>query len=551
MATRFLPIELQDPDLFGVRLSGGVGRADKDNLLDMVQKCLAKGKVNLVLDLSELSSIGGGGARILAEFQTELQKHDGEAVVVGASAVVRKFLAPKFEKLPLRYFVTVEDADQYFHADTYDYVKELALAEKKTAEVSPEKPSPVSADTDEEQEIGAIGFMEDAEELDCEGEDILAEVNDEPDGTADEAPVVTKNEGSAAVNDVLEEFNGPTEDEAPVKKGREKKHTYTSLPEAVAALGKWSEFEGHDEFGKALGNLLFSHGLAHDSLLLTVRDGVLVDSNSDWALDVEGDLAQQAAELAAPMTMLDIHMQNLTDRESSLLEAVTPDMILPIMRGEQLSALLLLNRGGDGTEYSVAEHFALELLMRILVESQGRGETTNVDDHRPTTLDGGLRRTDSSAKDVLRPALEVGRDDSMAETLLELALNLPDADDRPHFWRLFLRHVWDVLPIMSLSYLAPKMHRAQVIAGDSDKWQGMKMGEDKLQHFFRSLERPMEVAHLPTFFKGVKTPLTRTGAEWIVSLKWDQEFLGTVFVALENSEEIDGPQELLEEVFTE
>ncbi len=97
MATRFESIELNNPDLFGVRLNGAVGRSDKENLLELVEKCLANGKVKLVLDLSELSSIGGGGAKILANFQKELQAQGGEAVVAGAGETVRQFLAPKFD----------------------------------------------------------------------------------------------------------------------------------------------------------------------------------------------------------------------------------------------------------------------------------------------------------------------------------------------------------------------------------------------------------------------------------------------------------------------
>ena len=445
----------------------------------------------------------------------------------------------------------MNDADELFNDETYNFEQVLAAGEIKAA---PPEDAPVPAwkkDDGDDQEIGAIGFMDDAEDLVPDGDELLPVDENRYPTSQEEASSPAVSEGSAAVNDVLEEFNGPSEAKAPAKKGRTQKYTYTSLPEAVAALGNWSEFEGHDQFGKALGNLLFSHGLAHDSLLLTVRDGVLIDSNGDWAIDVDGDLAQQAAEIAAPMTMLDIHMQNLTDRESSLLEEVTPDMILPLMRGDKLSALLLLNRGGEESEYSVAEHFALELLMRILVENQGRNEETLPVDHRPTTMHGGLRRSGAAGDDDLRATLAVGRDDSMAETLLELALNLPDADDGPHFWRLFLRHVWDVLPIKNLSFLAPKLHRAQIIAGDSDKWQGIHLGDDKLQHFFRSLERPMEVANLPTFFKGVKTPLARTGAQWIVSLNWDDEFLGTVFVSIDESCESENPQEFLEEILTE
>ncbi|RLA36568.1 MAG: hypothetical protein DRQ64_10005, partial [Gammaproteobacteria bacterium] len=560
MATRFLPIELKNTDLFGVRLSGAVSRTDKQNLLDLGAKCLDNGKTNLVLDLSELSSIGGGGARILADLQKQLIDSGGEVVVAGAGATVRQFIAPKFAGLPLRFFQSVQDADDYFHADNYDFEAleaEATAADAVTSE--PEVPEAANANSASEDEIGAIGFMEDADETVPEGDDLLAAGSlDETLAAAavetpapDPAPDTESREGSLAVNEVLEEFNGPTEEESVVSPARRRGHQYTSLPEAVAALGNWSEYEGHEEFAKSLGNLMFSHGLADDSLLLTVQDGVLIDAHGDWALDVSGDLASQIVDIAAPMTMLDVHMQNLSDRESSLLEAITPDIILPIMRGDQLSAILMLNRDGEENDYSVAEHFALELLMRVLVENQGREADSEGDSHRAADMSGGLNSPAGGGDEDPKKSQPAASEESLSEILLGLALNLPDADDRPHFWRLFARHVWDVLPLKNLAFLAPKMHRAQIIAGDSDHWRGVNLGEKKLQHFFQSMERPVEVAYLPTFFKEIKSSLTMTGSQWIIGLSWDQEFLGTVFISMDNEFQVAEPRELLEEVFAE
>ena len=108
MATRFQPLNLTDSRLFGIRLSGIIGRSDKSNLLDLADRCLKKNKVNLILDLSDLSSMGGGGAVILADLQGRLNESGGEAVFVGAGEVVRRFLKLKFEDLPLRFFDTVK-----------------------------------------------------------------------------------------------------------------------------------------------------------------------------------------------------------------------------------------------------------------------------------------------------------------------------------------------------------------------------------------------------------------------------------------------------------
>ena len=69
MAISYQPLDLTDQDLFGIAMSGTVGRPDKQKLLDLADACLERGKLRLIMDLSELSAIGGGGAKILAEFQ--------------------------------------------------------------------------------------------------------------------------------------------------------------------------------------------------------------------------------------------------------------------------------------------------------------------------------------------------------------------------------------------------------------------------------------------------------------------------------------------------
>ena len=97
MATRFNPLNLNSPQLFGIGLSGIIGRSDKSNLLDLAERCLDKGKVHLILDLSGLSSMGGGGAIILADFQRRLNSEGGEAVFVGAGEVVRHYLTEEIQ----------------------------------------------------------------------------------------------------------------------------------------------------------------------------------------------------------------------------------------------------------------------------------------------------------------------------------------------------------------------------------------------------------------------------------------------------------------------
>jgi len=102
MAIRYTPLELDEPQLFGIGLSGTVSRADKQNLLSLADRCLERGKLHVILDMTGLTALGGGGARVLADFQLSLTSRSGEAVFVGAGTTVRRFLRQRFDDLPLQ-----------------------------------------------------------------------------------------------------------------------------------------------------------------------------------------------------------------------------------------------------------------------------------------------------------------------------------------------------------------------------------------------------------------------------------------------------------------
>jgi len=69
MAIRYTPLELDEPQLFGIGLSGTVSRADKQNLLSLADRCLDRGKLHVILDMTGLTALGGGGARVVTSGQ--------------------------------------------------------------------------------------------------------------------------------------------------------------------------------------------------------------------------------------------------------------------------------------------------------------------------------------------------------------------------------------------------------------------------------------------------------------------------------------------------
>ena len=110
MATHFETLTLDRPDLFGVKLSGTVSPSDRGRLRELAEKCLEHEQVRVIIDLSGLGALGGGGATALADFQSQLLQAGGGCIFVGVGEVMRHFLEQKFVDVPLVVHQDVEAA---------------------------------------------------------------------------------------------------------------------------------------------------------------------------------------------------------------------------------------------------------------------------------------------------------------------------------------------------------------------------------------------------------------------------------------------------------
>ncbi|MBK8166975.1 MAG: HD domain-containing protein [bacterium] len=548
MAIRFTPLELEEPHLFGVGLSGTVARADKQNLLALADRCLERGKLHVVLDMTELGALGGGGALVLADFQLSLTSRGGEAVFVGAGVTVRRFLQQRFDDLPLRYFPDVATAQARFSDEGYHWDPD---AEESAADSVTDDRGADEAIGASTADVGAIAAFDD-EELAVE----LDAASPQGAQVGSDSPVVAvADEARDAVQDVLDEFNGRDEEEVAGPGGRRKDHHYTSLAEAAAELGRWKPGEGDADFAVAVRNLLFSHGLADDAVLLTRSEDLLQDAHCQWAVPADGSLAAQLLEASGPLTMLDIADADLLPAEAELLENLTPDLLLPIRTDGQLVASLLLVRGEGESEYTVAEHFALELLMRLLadalampaVPATATSSQTTTDRHAAEPAPGVSEFSQTGRPWCAADAHEEALDDA----LMQLALKLPEASDVQHFWRLLARHVWPVLPLRGVGFLAPDAARPQVLVGDTAAWDRLDLGDTKLRHFLRQMEMPVRATNLPNFFRQTRESLLEAGVDWIVGLRWQDEFLGSALLGLEPSFPGQDLPPVLTEIFGE
>jgi len=590
MALTFQPLKCDRPDLFGVALGGSYGRGDKDHLLDLARKCLDKGRVHVLLDVSGLKNLGGGGASACAAFQKLLVGAGGGAVFVGANETILKYLAAKFEGLELVHHpdlaaamdamsVTAEDAgpEPEPELDTGTEVpdeetpapEETAPLATESQEVDdsslatfsemmpevvpvtdrkpdlPEEAHPLDSSLealDGDGEVGAVGFCAEDFEFD-ESEGDSCEVEDEEEVPAAELETsdAKNQDGPAPERQTDSSSSGP--------KGRRREHSYTSLSDAISALGGWSRSEDDQEYGHHLENLLFSHGLAESALFLPRREGRYQDADCQWGIPEEGSLATQLFDRSLPLTLLDIQDEDLAEGEIALLEGVCPDIMVPVRADGEPAAILMLKRQGEGEEYSVVEHFALELLMRVL-----SGEETGTA--------GGAEAVDKGESGHLEQELELVRqpwseaaagDDTLAEVLLHLALELPDADDRPHFWRIISRNIWPVFPVTTLAFLGPEKRKSQVMVGQNEELAGVNLGVSHMKVFFQTMERPVAASNLPDFFKETKKAILDAGIDWIVTLRWEDQYLGTLLLGVDEAidSESVGLAELIHELFGE
>ncbi len=561
MGIQFQPLKIEDSELFGIQLSGAVGRTDKGHLLDLADKCLAKGKLKVVLDISALKNLGGGGAAAFAEFQTRLVDAGGEAVFAGAQDVVAHFLQGKFKDLPLRFFPDMDSAVDGFFETAAKPAAAVAPEPGPPTKDLPEPPTPVSESGVPEAKATFCEEVPDPESLDetavPEGvEEIASEVGavgfcaEEFEIPEDEEDELEQDPGEKT----KERNKNSSLKSGTARSGRRPEHSYTSLSDAISALGGWSASGGDHNFGTALENLLFSHGLAASSTLLAVHGDVFQDAEGKLQIPADGSLARQLTDRAQPLILLDIQDEDLCEQEVALLEKITPDIMLPVMPEGRLGAILLMKRTAEDEEYSVVEHFALELLMRVLSGEEtgaaSKVKTTAETAPTPANAEDGA---DAEDEDDSLSWAAFADDDTVSEVLLRLALDLPDADDRPHFWRIFARHLWSVLPMHTLAFLNPDKRRAQVVVGNNIALQGVNLGLNRLKVYFKTMERPVATANLPDFFREIRTALLDAGVDWLVSLRWEGQYQGTALFSLDRTygRPEDETGKLVHELFSE
>ncbi|MBD3220715.1 HD domain-containing protein [bacterium] len=455
MPIRFEPLELPGTDVFGIRVHGAFGRGDRQKLLDLAKKCLEREKLRLLLDCSDLDSLGGRGAGVLADLQKDLTGRGGEVVFVGVGPVMQRFLAQKFGDLPLRCLDSLNEARVVFGSA-----------------------------------VGASG-----------GSSAKKHAG-----------------GEAALDDLLDDYEV---DDANLSSDKERRTAdlvtavYVSLDDVLSAV---AEGGNHAAFGEALGVMLDAHDLAGETICCLAEGEHFVSPDGAWRVPQRGGIAETLLEIRRPLTMLDIENGRLWDEESQLLEDLRPDLLMPLLRHEDLAGVVFLKRAGDDHDYLLPEVFALEMLQRLM-------------DQVPDAED--VAAADAAAREA---AATVSRDrETLLAVKLELARGLQDAQDLPHFWQVFISRLRAAAEVTSLLFVDPGASGLPAFAAGAARRsdQPVDLSGERIETFFRTLERPVEIENMPASFAAVRDELLERELGWLAVLRQEEQTLGVVALGLD------------------
>lgn len=493
MATRFEPIALGEPTVSGIRLHGAFGRGDRQRLMNLADRCIQKQKRRLVIDCSDLDSLGGGGAAALADLQGRLLERDGEMVFVGAGEVVLRFLRSKFANLPLRCFETVAAALTALGVASPPESGPATAADKTTAAAAP--PDERGADLDR----------------------LLEKV--QPEGERPD-PLVRRTADLVTA-------------------------AYVSLEDVLQAAHDGSN---PPVIGEALSQLLDSHDLAAETIYCHAHGHQYQAASGKVRLPAAGGVVAGLLRIKRPLTLLDLEDGELWDEESALLEELQPDLILPLICRDELTGIAFLRRGGEEREYGICEIFALELLLRLWSQPVSRasadtpasGEAVlscQADRRQPPGRKSARAASEERAEaaGLVTVPQPVSSQENLLGVRLELTRGLQDAQDLPHFWQVVISRLREVAEVTSLAYLdGADRWSAGYLAGEARR--GLVPAEltgERLLAFFRTLERPIEVVNMPSSLGKARNLLLGCGLHWLAPLRAEgSQYLGVVALGL-------------------
>ncbi|MFH1844287.1 MAG: HD domain-containing phosphohydrolase, partial [bacterium] len=506
----------------------------------------------LILDLSKVVSLGGGGAAALADFQAQLVEQGGEMVFVGNGKVVRKLLDRPFAELPLRFYTDTPAAESAFF-ETGGSVKDASTVES-TAVVASDRP-PVAAQQRKPvgETTGAVclstGFDAGSDSIldDLLDDFPVAEFKKESSGKnakdGDTSPsergkpvksLTAKSESTATAAQSRRVVSPSAIPPTSGKRGATRRN-YISIEEAVVALQRTTAAA---DLEKPLTDLLRSHDLAAEVTYCFRQGQELATSDGKYSFAGASALTATFTAAMRPLSLLDIHENDLENSEARLLAKIDPDLILPLVWRNELQAVAFLKQPSAEMEYDVGEYFALELLIRVLANFRNADILAG---KSPLALrSAGSEPGQHAALDMSGALI---RELRHAEILLSVAKQLPEEESEYFLWERFYQVLGILFDVKRLAFVtvedsAPTCRA--LFGGHEAKFPLVDLGQPGINSFFAALERPLPVRDLPPETGFARIPLMENQWRWIAALNRGSRLLGIVLIGgIEEHEKSD------------
>jgi anti-anti-sigma regulatory factor/GAF domain-containing protein len=344
----FSPLKLDAPGVFAVKVEGNLGTRQKAAVESLIDRCVDTGKTKVILDFSELGSLGGAVATSLASFSERLETTGHELQIVGASDVVQSFLRGRCIDCVPAFVLSVEDATSNLSGK---------------AKAAPKAKKPKNAPKTSPTETVAKAVEELAPKT--------------PAGS-------TGTQGIPAAGGVIPLGGAGSE------------RRYFSLEEADRWL---KQAKNAAEKKSALSGLLFGADLAEQCFLFHEDNGELHETeDAELRMPLQGGIAVALLERRGPVPIVDLGECELLTEEEDLLCRLNCQMAIPLLDGDKLEGILFLRKRLAGQEYESGEALALDLLVRYIGDPSGDSVSNHTADVDARTLKEKIYRTQTLAR---------------------------------------------------------------------------------------------------------------------------------------------------------
>ncbi|MFQ5600986.1 MAG: STAS domain-containing protein, partial [Candidatus Krumholzibacteriia bacterium] len=334
--TRFARMPCSDPEVTVFRISGSLGPRARSYLVRLTQECLRRDLPSVVLDLSDVDSLGGGSARLLNEFAAQRAARGFKTAFRVTSPTVRGFLYADHALQPPPIQTTLEQA---------------------IAAVRPKDRSLLLQGANPDARVGS------AVPPGVQADDVIMS-NDFP-GPRPAPPIVLEESGARQHVHVLKPHPGGG---GTPQAGSDMPYAGGGTPQAGSDTLERASSVG--ELQECLVRVLRERKLASrihvfeqhadDKYYLVTRHGI----DFERGLAAHGALARRLREHGAPGFLFDLCTEQLADSEEEVLAELNCEVVAPVTCGENTELLVFLSKEQPGDEYTLAELQEVETVLR-------------------------------------------------------------------------------------------------------------------------------------------------------------------------------------------